>query len=173
MPDGSVIKKQDFLDLWRKLDSEIMYHKLKPIHFTVKEMDRQNVRIAAETLSRTVAGLFRKLFPNDTAKNTLANFIELAKLAFNILTSTHDDHFDFSKSSFGGKNIEKQLQVLEDFHDQLSKTKFSGKPRFNNGALICIKANILLQETLAKKHNIQSFKTRNTSQVFLAFIVIQ
>ena len=173
LPDGSRVSKKDFTDLWNKLDTEVLCHKLRPIHFTCKEMDRQNVKIAAQTLSHSVAVLFKKLFPTQTTKISLSEFIDTTYSAFNILNSTCDEHANFTKSAFGGQNLENQLEILNKFRDLISNTKFSGKPRFNNGLIICVKATILLQKQLSEKFNISKLKTRYITQETYYFLSLQ
>ena len=164
LPDGTKITKKDFNDLWRKLDNETMIHKLKPIHFTCKEMDRQNVKLATQVLSHTVSVLLKELFPVCRAKNSLAEYIDVIDSSFNILNSNQNEHENFTKKAFGGEHLADQLAVLDKFHDTISRTGFSGRPRFNTGLLICIEANIGLQDHLAKVFDLHQFKTRNTTQ---------
>ena len=146
LPNGKKITKKDFLDLWRKVNSEISVgHKLKHLNFHCKGMDRQNVRLVCELFSKTVSIILKKLFPHDSAKQSLADFIEVLDLSFNLLTSNSYDDPNFSKNALRGDLLTKQLESLNKLDFFISKSKFGGSPRFHKGMLIAIRGNIELQ----------------------------
>lgn len=58
--------------------------KLSLFHLEVKGTERQNVRVASELLSHTVAASLRRNFLNDTVVEKLANFIDLVDKWFDI-----------------------------------------------------------------------------------------
>ena len=165
LPGGEKVTKKDFLAVWAKINSEItVANKLKPIHFNCVNMDRQKVSYAAQLLSNTFAHLMKTLFPNDRAKLALAEFIEVADKAFNLLTSTKLKDSDVSKCALGGEFLAQQLEILEKMIYYLKNMKYSGKPRFNNGMIMAIRANIEVQRVLARDYGLQQLMTQKTNQ---------
>ena len=160
--DGSIVSKKDFQSLLSKTSSEVtMGNKLQPMHLEVKGLDRQNVKMACELLSNTVANLFRYFFPG---KKALADFIDLSDKAFNIMNAQTMENSDFTRSAFGGENLPEQLKILENFRDQILKTKFYGTPRFHTGLVTAITGIIQLQATLQKDFNVVKLLTSHTTQ---------
>ena len=164
-PNGSIVEKNDFLQLYRKLETGENFGKnLKPIHFHCKGMDRQNVRLACQLLSHRVSLLFKHYFPNNVAKEALAAFIELADKVFNLLTAEKLDDQDFTRCALGGPDLNRQLQILTDFETMVTETKFYGRPEFNKGILISIQVHRQLQTKLQNDFDIPHLKTNHTTQ---------
>ena len=160
--NGITVSKKDFDALYRKVKTEVSVgHKLKPIHLECSSFDRQNVRLACELLSQTVASMIRHYFPS---KGALADFIDCADKSFNIFTSKNCDHPDFTRSIFGGENLQKQVEILKKYRELIQSTKFFGTPRFHYGLIGAINAIIELQQTLQNDFNIPSFPTSHTTQ---------
>ena len=93
------------------------------------------------------------------------NFIGLKiDKVFNLLTSTKLKDSDVSKCALGGEFLAQQLEILEKMIYYLKNMKYSGKPRFNNGMLMAIRANIEVQKILSRDYGLEQLKTQNTNQ---------
>ena len=166
------VSKKDFNDLYSKLKSEVTIgHKIQPIHLDCTGFDRQNVRLACELLSKTVSLMFRHYFPNNLAKKSLSELIKLVDMVFNLLTAKDLDNTDFVRSALGGQHLEKQLDLLNEFKDLISRTKFHGKVRFPTGLIISVQAHIELQQVLQNEYNIPQLLTNHTTQEITSLII--
>ena len=162
LASGQTVSKKDLEALLRKVNSEVSIgHKLKPLHLECQGMDRQCVRLACELISQTVAALMRHYFPG---KAPFADLIEIADSVFNLMTAEKLENSDFTRSAFGGPNYEKQLELLTEFKDLISRTVFYGKTRFDSGMTMAISAIIQLQKDLEDNHNISQLRTNRTTQ---------
>ena len=170
--DGLTSSKRDFDLLYKKITSEVTFgHKLRPIHLECKGFDRQNVRLACELISQTVASLLRHHYPR---KESLANMIDLADTTFNLLTAQSAENSDFTRSALGGVHLQNQLDILIKFRTLVEETEFYGQTRFNKGIVMAINAEIELQNLLANEYNVPCLKTSRTTQecVLLFFYLI-
>ena len=160
--DGFVASKKDFDALYKKVQCEVSIgHKLRPIHLECSSFDRQNVRLACELVSQTVASLFRHHFPR---KEALAALIEMADMTFNILTTEIPESSDFTRTALGGPHLEDQLKILTKFRAVVKETIFYGKTKFEKGIVMAITAEIELQKLLEKDYNVPFLKTNRTTQ---------
>ena len=107
------------------------------------------------------------MYPNDPKMIELAGLFTVAHNCFKILTSTKQyDPVDKFKSALE-VNLNEQLEELSKMWRYMETMKFSGRPRFNKGIIIAIKAAIGLQADLARDYNIPTFQTSHMTQDFL------
>jgi hypothetical protein len=88
---------------------------------------RQNVRMAAETLSSSVAQSMEMLFPDDIEMKESAQFIRLMDSwfdCFNCYKKT--DHVKWAKSAYG-TNLEKSNALLEEVISVITNLKVRTK----------------------------------------------
>ena len=134
------------------------------MHLNCVKADGQNVRYAKDVLSENVAELFRTLFPGDGAKLQLADLLSATHKVFNLFTSNGAENSEISKCTFGGINLQNQLEIISNFKNFISTMKFSGKPKFNTALLISIKATIELQECLSTNYSLPQLITSHITQ---------
>ena len=99
--------------------------KLTTSHIDMTPQERQNVRRAAELLSRTTAVALRTYFPDDDNAKILANFIEKVDVWFSISNSyTPFAKLDFKKAYTASDD---QVSALTDMYDIISNMTIPGK----------------------------------------------
>lgn len=84
--------------------------KLSIHHLTVQGAERQNVRMASQLFSHTVAETLKRYFPDDACAHKLANFVELVNNWFDIMNSYSLNGVGYKKPY--GLNLKEQDCVL-------------------------------------------------------------
>ena len=87
--NGKIIKLDKLIELIRNRNVAEMtpIFKLTDNHLNMTPQERQNVRKAAELLSRTTSIALQRYYPEDSDAKKLASFIEKVDLWFNIANS--------------------------------------------------------------------------------------
>jgi len=142
LKDGTQILASDFRWLLSVDSCEFKScHKLTQRHVKVIKSDRQNVRMAFETISASVAEGFRSYLSN---RQRQGDFIQLANDAFDVLNSSVTHNSNHLKCSFG-IFFTRQTEVLNAFFEEVESLKvMSGRPMkhflFQKGILMTINA---------------------------------
>ena len=122
--NGHKCNVNDFWDLKRKTDSEITTNfRMKDIHLTCKNQDRQSVSFARALLSKSVAVQLRNIFPKSQAKQALADFVEICDSTYDILTSSKIKPKNPSKLPLR-INLEKQTETLLKMYEYVDNMRF-------------------------------------------------
>uniref|UniRef100_A0A182I0K0 Uncharacterized protein n=1 Tax=Anopheles arabiensis TaxID=7173 RepID=A0A182I0K0_ANOAR len=125
--NGQLIETTNLLRMVAKrMESEMTpLFKLTTSHIDMTPQERQNVRIAAELLSRTTAVALRTYFPDDDDAKILANFIDKVDVWFSISNSyTSFAKLDFKKAYTASDD---QVSALTDMYDIISNMTIPGK----------------------------------------------
>lgn len=113
--------------------------KINKGHLIMSNQEKQNIRRAAQLLSRTVAISLRRYIKNEEA-NDLANFIEIIHLWFCISNSYSPLAKEHYKKSYNGN--ENQKQALSDMFNLIKNSIVIGKK-----SLQTFQKSILMQIT--------------------------
>lgn len=110
LEDGTELN-QFFIRKIVKVNCEISpTYKLSLKHLEVKATERQNVRLAAELFSHSVAKSIQKMFPNDNDAKKLAEFIDLVNSWFDIMNSYSLNGIGYKKPY--GMDLTEQNKIL-------------------------------------------------------------
>lgn len=110
LKDGTDINQGKIRELL-KTNTEISpIYKLTVKHLEVEKAERQNVRLASELFSHSVAQSLRKIFPTDKEAINLSKFIELVNKWFDVMNSYSLNGVGFKKPY--GLNLDEQNAVL-------------------------------------------------------------
>ena len=127
--------------------------KLTDNHLNMTPQERQNVRKAAELLSRTTSIALQRYYPEDSDAKELASFIEKGDLWFNIANSySPKAKLDFKKSCNGNEN---QTGALKDMFDLMLNMRAIGKKGmqvFQKSVLMHISSLQLLFGDMKRKY---------------------
>lgn len=139
-------------------------HKLTQNHLVMTPQERQNVRRAAEVLSRTTAIALQRYFPDDCDAQELASFIEKVDMWFSVANSYSPCAKLHYKKSFNAN--ENQLAALSDMFELMSNITALGKKSmqvFQKSLLMHITSLKMLYEDMRKKHSIVYISTYKVS----------
>ena len=122
--NGTIVTAQPLRDLVEgRLGAEItLLFKLNTGHLELSSQERQNVRRAAELLSRTTAVSLRRYMPKE---NELADIIEMVDLWFSVSNSFHPNAKLHYKRSYTAS--EDQLKALDDMFNFIANMVAVGK----------------------------------------------
>lgn len=155
LEDGTVIDKEPLRALIDAAQTEVSAcYKLQDRHLTYKKSERQNVRLAAELLSHTVATAIThyNVCRNTEKSEKMASFIELVNDffdLFNVRTSVNQT--TPYKSPYGCTfHLKKQTELLKKVKETFSSLRCGKKP----GLQIFQKAIIRATEALPKLYDI-------------------
>lgn len=125
LPDGTVLTKAPLFTLLQITNTEVSTcFKLKDLHFNVKRSQRQNVRLAAELISHTVASALRRY--NIDPK--LADTIQLMNDRFDRFNTRTGERKNVSSSPYGTLNfIDLQNKLLEQVDTFIRQMRCCGK----------------------------------------------
>ena len=121
-------------------------------HLKVRRQDRQRVRPAAELLSATTAHALEYLFPTNPRMLTLARFIRLADMWFDLLNSGKGYHHKDVKCAFGLK-LDAQMELIEKVKKEISELRVGNRKEmidWQKGLLQSINALPMLLNDLKK-----------------------
>lgn len=110
LPDGTELNQFRIRQLLESNTEISPLFKLSIMHLEVRGAERQNVRMASELFSRTVAESLRRHYPGDQIVQKLASFIELVNNWFDIMNSYSLNGIGYKKPY--GLNLEEQDRVL-------------------------------------------------------------
>jgi len=140
LQDGTLIEKKVFVDLSLYNNREHrVCHKFTSGHLDVVGAERMNVRVACETISRSVASAIEMYFPR---KRRVAEFIRLANDFFDIMNSRIKNDPIKLKRSFG-VHLESQTRILDQFYIEILNMRCIGSSfmlPFQRGILQSINA---------------------------------
>uniref|UniRef100_A0A182PUU2 THAP-type domain-containing protein n=1 Tax=Anopheles epiroticus TaxID=199890 RepID=A0A182PUU2_9DIPT len=165
--DNKIIKRDllDTLVVQRNKAEFTPLFKITNNHLNMSPQERQNVRRAAELLSRTTAICLKRYFPDNTEANELALFLEKVDLWFSISNSLSPNaKLDYKKSYNANDN---QKQALRDMFELVSNMKAIGKRTmqvFQKSILMHITSLQLLFEDMKTKHGINFISTHKLNQ---------
>uniref|UniRef100_A0A182YS24 Transposable element P transposase-like GTP-binding insertion domain-containing protein n=1 Tax=Anopheles stephensi TaxID=30069 RepID=A0A182YS24_ANOST len=147
------------------MKSEMMpVFKINKGHLEMTSQEKQNVRRAAQLLSRTTAIALRRYFQNQTAID-LANFIEKIDLWFSISNSYSPlAKLDYKKSYSG---TEDQIKGLDDMFELMLNSTVLGKNNmqtFQKSILMQITSLKMLFNDMKEKHNVKFLSTYKLNQ---------
>uniref|UniRef100_A0A4Y0BDH9 Transposable element P transposase n=1 Tax=Anopheles funestus TaxID=62324 RepID=A0A4Y0BDH9_ANOFN len=138
--------------------------KINKTHLKMSSLEKQNVRRAAQLLSRTTAITLRRYHQDDDSKN-LADYIEKIDMWFNVSNSySPKAKLEFKKSYIGSSC---QKQALDDMSHLMLHSKIIGKPgmqTFQKSILMQITSLKMLFEDMKLKHNIKYLSTYKLNQ---------
>lgn len=134
-------------------------------HLRVKKQDRQRVRPAAQLISATTAHTLEYLFPTNNRMLVLARFIRLADQWFDLMNSSQDFHYKEVKSAFG-LNLNVQMQVLNDFKDQVSKLRVGNRTNLIDWQLGILQSLTALPMLLQDLKKYESYGVCSSSNYF-------
>uniref|UniRef100_A0A182PWZ5 THAP-type domain-containing protein n=1 Tax=Anopheles epiroticus TaxID=199890 RepID=A0A182PWZ5_9DIPT len=140
-------------------------HKLSQHHLVMTPQERQNVRKAAEILSRTTAIALRRYYPEDRDAEELASFIEKVDLWFSVSNSYSPYAKLHFKKSFNAN--ENQMDALNNMFELMSNINALGKTSmqvFQKSVLMHITSLRLLYDDMKQKHNISYISTYKLNQ---------
>lgn len=113
LQDGTELNQAKIRELL-KMNTEISpLFKINLKHLAVEKAERQNVILASELFSRTVAKCLLRTFPNDTIVEKLAHFIDLVNNWFDIMNSYSITGIGFKQPY--GLSLDEQNKVLGKF----------------------------------------------------------
>lgn len=110
LPDGTELNQFRIRQLLESNTEISPLFKLSILHLELQGAERQNVRMASELFSRTVAESLRRHFPGDEVVHKLANFIELVNNWFDIMNSYSMNGIGYKKPY--GLNLDEQDRIL-------------------------------------------------------------
>ena len=126
--DGTEVSKNDFEDLLRICMSEISSGShLNDKMLSCTGTERQNVSMAVKLLSEDTAHLFRQYFPDDGAKQMLADFIQLMHRGFKLFSSYELDNPDPFRCAIG-LHYNTQLPILLEIKKMIGEIRFIPRP---------------------------------------------
>ncbi|KAG4065025.1 hypothetical protein HA402_004148 [Bradysia odoriphaga] len=151
---GFILKDGTKLDqgLLRKLVAEnpeisSIYH-LSLKHLTVAGAERQNVRMASELFSHTVAEALRRRFPHDEKAKNLASFIELVNNWLDIMNSHCMNGIAYKKPY--GLALFEQDSLLDEMYSTIEGMKCLNKKNKVLNSLQIFQKGILMSITSIK-----------------------
>uniref|UniRef100_A0A453Z0R0 THAP-type domain-containing protein n=1 Tax=Anopheles gambiae TaxID=7165 RepID=A0A453Z0R0_ANOGA len=159
---GQVIKADLLFDLVAKRDQAELtpLYKLTRNHLIMTSHEKQNVRRAAQVLSRTTAISLRQYYPENDEASKLADFIEVVDLWFSISNSyTPFAKLDYKKSFTGNENQKKALQDMFDLISTMTIIDKAGMQIFQKSLLMQITSLSLIFEDMQQKHGITFIST--------------
>lgn len=110
LKDGTELNQAKIRELL-KTNTEISpIYKLSVKHLELEKNERQNVRMASELFSHSVAQSLRRNFPSDEVVEKLASFIELVNNWFDIMNSYSPNGIGFKRPY--GIELEGQNKIL-------------------------------------------------------------
>jgi hypothetical protein len=127
LPDGTVLTKAPLFTLLQLTGTEVSTcFKLKELHLNVKRSQRQNVRLAAELISHTVASALRR-YNIDTK---LADAIQLMNDWFDLFNTRTGERKNVSTSPYGTLDfVDQQNELLEKVDIFVREMRCCGKPK--------------------------------------------
>ena len=159
-----LIYKSDFQSVLNHDISEFkILHKIKDAHLHCSGPLRQNVRLASQLLSHTVAVAMKNLTPEKTDQS---NFVSLINDWFDILNSRQK----FSKTKLNcafGVHFEEQLFVLNKMIKVSTNMRCNNRKTlvpFQRGIIISCKSLLNLFEELREKRGVKFLLTSHLNQ---------
>lgn len=138
--DGKTVKTDVFEKIISSQSNDLKYaHKVTPNHLLVKGPERQNVRMAAELLSGTMASAIGYLLEN---QEHAQHFVQTINDGFDVLNSRCPNDVNPIKCAYG-INFEEQEAALEKLQNLCSSMRAIGKKGllpFQKGFLISIQS---------------------------------
>jgi len=173
--NGQLIETTNLLRMVAKrMESEMTpLFKLTTSHIDMTPQERQNVRRAAELLSRTTAVALRTYFPDDDNAKILANFIEKVDVWFSISNSyTPFAKLDFKKAYTASDD---QVRALTDMYDIISNMTIPGKNGlqiFQRSIMMQIKSLQMVFADMKLKHDAKFICTHKVSNMIIQLQLI-
>ncbi|CAI6375105.1 unnamed protein product [Macrosiphum euphorbiae] len=169
LSDGSRINSAPLKELLKITQTEIsVCHKLSQKHLDCIQSERQNVGLAAQLLSHSVATalVHYKPGPDKVLSENTGKFIETISNWFDIMNSYTPSETLCTKKPYG-LNLEEQINCLEKVYKLIYSMRCQGKnvlQTFQKGILISIKSTQELFKHLNKKYNISYILTHRLNQ---------
>ncbi|XP_039300398.1 uncharacterized protein LOC120355776 [Nilaparvata lugens] len=142
LPGGIMVTKDILFDLIKQQNTtDLKYaYKITEGHLLLTGSERQNVRKAAELLSRTVAKAISYILPGN---DHVVDFLTTVNDGFDVLNSRIPHHPNNKLKSGYGTSLELQNSVLNKLHDLCSSARVIGKKNllpFQVGCMISIRS---------------------------------
>ena len=152
---GISFSKQDFLELKRKMPSELSSgFNLTDMVLNCVQSDRQRVKYARQLFSKNTSTNLRNLFPDNPIKNAMADLIDTVDEVCNMFTSRKILDEDKQKCALG-VYLDKQIPALKKLHYYMDTMRFDGKKLpFQTAIKMAINTAIKLQEQLKNEYGI-------------------
>ena len=166
LKNGEIVNKQLYLSLLQIVNSEVREcHKLTEKHIYVKNCERQNVRLAFETLSNSVANAIERYLPHH---KEASKFIKLANDAFDLLNARNSNEQTATKAPYG-KYYDVQTKILDDFKYEIMNMsvihpRLKSLRPFQKGIIITINSLRGLYKHLQEKIGLNFIITKNINQ---------
>lgn len=138
--EGLILTKKPLEQLYRYFKyskKELTTCHLTEKHLTCKDSERQNVRLAAQLLSRTTSALLKRYFPESEEAQKLSELILLLNKWFDIF-NTYTVNGTGLKIPYG-KNLDEQNEVLKLVEDFF----YTMRPIGNTGITVFQKAIVM------------------------------
>ncbi|KAJ6639791.1 Transposable element P transposase [Pseudolycoriella hygida] len=122
--------------------------KLSIKHLIVQGPERQNVRLASQLFSHSVAQSLRRHFPNKEVVQKLADFIGLVNNWFDIMNSYSLNGIGYKKPY--GLDLDEQNRVLDNMYSTIKSMKCFNKKKELQNSLQIFQKGILMSITSIK-----------------------
>jgi len=169
LSDGFMINATPLKELLKVTNTEIsVCHRLSQKHLECVKAERQNVGLAAQLLSHSVATALIHYKPglNQVLSENTGHFIEVVSNWFDIMNSYTPSETLCTKKPYG-LNLEDQNNCLDKMYKIIYSMRCAGKntlQTFQKGIFISIKSTQLLFEDLKEKYNISYILTHRLNQ---------
>jgi hypothetical protein len=144
-----------------------LFH-LTPDHLNVNFSEKMNVRLAAQTISRSVAIALQRYLANDPEAIELSQFILKMNDWFDIMNSHHTaENVPFKKPFSYSQD---QIELLDEVYDIVLNMKRPGKNSiqvFQRGILLSISSLKILFSEMQRRYGIQYLLTYKVNQDIL------
>jgi hypothetical protein len=141
-----------------------LFH-LTSAHLNVNFSEKMNVRLAAQTLSRSVAVALKRYLPGDTEAIHLSNFISSINDWFDIMNSHHTIKKEALKRPFSCSYD--QLQVLNEVQETIMSLRRPEKQSiqlFQKGILMSIASVKILFSEMRRRYDAKYILTYKVNQ---------
>lgn len=169
LSNGEVLNKNPVKTLLEMIRTEInSCYKLRQLHLKCEKAQRQNVRLAAQLFSNTIATALKQYLPGEdqSCARNVGEFFQLVNTWFDIMNSYTPITNIPSKKPYG-LNIDFQNKALNDMLMTISGKLCVGKTTmqvFQKGIIISTKSLMSLFEELKRKLDIKYILTHRLNQ---------
>lgn len=169
LQDGTIINKDPVKSLLENTRSEInSCYKLTPLHLNCERAQRQNVKLAAQLFSNTIATALTHYLPGEDKEASIAtgNFFQLVNNWFDIMNSYSPSTSIPTKMPYG-TNLPLQDECLTEMVSVISGMTCVGKKSiqmFQRGIIMSTKALQSLYKDMKEEYGINYILTHRLNQ---------
>ena len=161
---------RDLIDKRNELEMTPVF-KLTENHVSMSPQERQNVKKAAELLSRTTAKSLRWYYHNNPEAEELASFIEAVDSWFSVSNSYSPiAKLDYKKSYIGSEEQKLALHTMFDYVENMRAIGKTNLQVFQKSILMHITSLMLLFDDMKIKHGVKFISTYKVN--FQRYLVI-